>query len=54
MVEGDSLASVAFHEYGNPTMWRALAEANGIDDPLRVRPGTRLLVPRPDEAVQMS
>jgi nucleoid-associated protein YgaU len=54
MVEGDTLASVAYREYGNPTLWRALADANGIDDPLRVRPGTRLLVPRPDEAGKTS
>lgn len=45
MVEGDSLASVAFAEYGDPTMWRPLAAFNGIDDPLRVPPGTQLLLP---------
>jgi hypothetical protein len=54
MVQGDSLASVAYREYGDPTMWRALADVNRIDDPLRVRPGTRLLIPRPDEAVRLS
>lgn len=45
MVEGDSLASVAYSEYGDPTLWRALAAYNRIDDPLRVRPGTQLLLP---------
>lgn len=45
MVDGDTLASVAFAEYGDPSMWRLLAAYNGIDDPLRVPPGTRLLLP---------
>lgn len=45
MVEGDTLASVAYKEYRNPNRWRALAEANGIDDPMRVKPGTVLMVP---------
>jgi hypothetical protein len=50
VVAGDTLASIAYQEYGAPDMWRALAAANGIDDPLRVRPGQRLLVPAPEEA----
>jgi nucleoid-associated protein YgaU len=50
MVEGDSLASVAHREYGSPARWRALAVANGIDDPMRVRPGTVLIVPDQREA----
>jgi hypothetical protein len=45
VVSGDSLASVAYAEYGDPTRWRVLAETNGIDDPLRLRPGTLLHVP---------
>lgn len=45
MVAGDTLASVAFHEYRNTARWRELAEANGIDDPMRVPVGTVLLVP---------
>lgn len=45
MVAGDSLASVAFQEYGDPTQWRRLAEYNGIDDPLRIPLDTVLLVP---------
>jgi len=42
---GDTLHSVSYTEYGSPTHWRALAEANGIDDPLRLSPGTTLLIP---------
>jgi Contractile injection system tube protein/LysM domain len=45
VVAGDSLASIAYREYGDPNGWRRLAEANGIDDPLRVRDGAVLHVP---------
>jgi hypothetical protein len=44
-VEGDTLQAVAFREYGNAAMWRDVAEANGVDDPMRLRPGTSLLLP---------
>ena len=33
-------ASIAHDAYGDATRWRAIAEANGIDDPLRLRRGT--------------
>uniref|UniRef100_UPI0036F1D924 LysM peptidoglycan-binding domain-containing protein n=1 Tax=Fodinicola feengrottensis TaxID=435914 RepID=UPI0036F1D924 len=42
---GDTLASVAYSAYGNPELWRDLAEANNIDNPMALRPGTRLLIP---------
>jgi nucleoid-associated protein YgaU len=45
LVEGDSLASLAYREYGDPALWRLLAEVNDIDDPARLRPGTTLVVP---------
>ncbi len=45
LVAGDSLASLAHQEYGDPTRWRELAVANGLDDPMAVRPGDVLLVP---------
>jgi nucleoid-associated protein YgaU len=48
-IAGDSLASVAFAEYGDPTAWRAVAAFNEIDDPLRVPTGTVLLLPTPEE-----
>jgi nucleoid-associated protein YgaU len=51
VVAGDTLPSVAFHAYGDPNLWRAVAEANGIDDPMRLRAGTRLLLPALDELV---
>jgi hypothetical protein len=54
MVAGDTLASVAYAEYRKPSLWRALAEANAIDDPLRVPPGTVLLVPPAVEAARLA
>ncbi|HEV7760484.1 MAG TPA: hypothetical protein VGO78_15885 [Acidimicrobiales bacterium] len=45
LVAGDTLASIAYAEYGDPARWRHLAEANGIDDPLRVRAGAVVHVP---------
>jgi nucleoid-associated protein YgaU len=53
-VEGDTLASIAFQEYEDPTKWRAVAEANKIDDPMRIKPGTVLTVPDRREAENMS
>ena len=47
MRAGDTLASVAYAEYGDPTRWRDLAEINDIDDPTRVPAGLSLLVPPP-------
>lgn len=45
---GDSLQSIAFQTYGDATKWRTIAEANQIDDPLRIRRGTSLTIPRLD------
>lgn len=45
VVGGDSLESLAHSEYGDPTAWRIIAQANGIDDPLRIPVGTLLLIP---------
>lgn len=45
VISGQSLPAIATTGYGAPGDWRALAYANGIDDPLRVRPGTLLYLP---------
>ncbi|MGY1456392.1 CIS tube protein [Streptomyces sp. SS8] len=45
VVAGDSLALLAWREYGDATAWRTIAEANGIDDPMALVPGTELVVP---------
>jgi nucleoid-associated protein YgaU len=48
-VDGDTLASMAFAEYGDPGKWRALAAYNGIDDPLRIARGALVLLPSPED-----
>jgi nucleoid-associated protein YgaU len=42
---GDTLSSIAAKEYGDPKNWRPIAEANGLDDPLSLRPGQLLSIP---------
>ncbi len=54
VVQGDTLASIAFKEYQDPNKWRALAEANKIDDPMRLKEGTVLIVPERREAENLS
>lgn len=49
VVAGDSLASLAWREYGDPTVWRVIAQANDIDDPMRLRIGQALLLPAVNE-----
>jgi nucleoid-associated protein YgaU len=44
--QGESLAAVARRHYDSPREWRAVAEANGIDDPRRLDAGVFLRVPR--------
>lgn len=52
VVAGDSLPQLAWREYGDATAWRVIAEANEIDDPLVLVPGTELLVPGTVEATE--
>lgn len=47
VVAGDTLASLAWREYGDATAWRAIARANDIDDPMRLQTGQELLIPAP-------
>jgi hypothetical protein len=42
---GDTLQGIAGKEYGDPGLWRPIAKANDIDNPLTVRPGTSLRIP---------
>ena len=42
---GDTLQGIASREYDNPGEWRRIADANGLDDPMALEPGSRLLVP---------
>ena len=49
VIAGESLAGIATARYGSPARWRELAECNGLEDPLRVRPGDRVYLPAPGE-----
>jgi LysM repeat protein len=46
VTRGDTLHAIAAQEYGDPALWREIARANAILDPLRLRPGDVLVVPR--------
>jgi hypothetical protein len=43
--EGETLAHIAHEVYGDPRMWRTIAEANGIRRPRFIEPGTPLWIP---------
>ncbi|MEU2333239.1 LysM peptidoglycan-binding domain-containing protein [Streptomyces sp. NPDC006654] len=49
VVAGDSLQALAWREYGDASAWRAIADANGIDDPNRLPTGTELVLPAAEE-----
>jgi|KBSMisStaDraftv2_1062788.scaffolds.fasta_scaffold06341_8 hypothetical protein len=42
---GDRIDIIAAEEYGDPGKWRPIADANNLDDPCRLRPGARLVIP---------
>ena len=46
--DGDSLPSIAYEAYGDATVWRSIADANGIENPLHLRRGRALSLPRLD------
>ena len=43
--QGDTLWLIASEEYGDPNLWRAIAQANKIYDPVSIEPGTDLVIP---------
>jgi nucleoid-associated protein YgaU len=45
---GETLDRIAALYYGDPARWRVLADANRVDDPLRLAVGTDLAVPEPE------
>ncbi|MEV3970140.1 LysM peptidoglycan-binding domain-containing protein [Streptomyces sp. NPDC050698] len=45
VVEGDTLSGLAGAYLGDPALWREIARANAIVDPLHLAPNTRLVVP---------
>jgi nucleoid-associated protein YgaU len=42
---GDTLARIAADKYDDATAWRAIADHNKLDDPLRLKPGAILEIP---------
>jgi hypothetical protein len=53
LTEGETLQALAYRELGKATRWRAIAELNDIDDPMRVEAGMTLIMPtRADAAKQ--
>lgn len=49
VLTGDTLASIAWREYGDPELWRGIAIANRIDDPMRLRAGSSVLIPSAED-----
>ncbi len=45
---GETLDRISARYYGDATRWRMLASANGLEDPLALRPGTVIDIPRLD------
>lgn len=43
--EGDTLAWIAYKEYGDPHRWRAIADANRLTNVRRLTPGMHLEIP---------
>lgn len=41
----DTLAGIAYDEYGDPTRWRRIADDNHLEDPLDLHPGQVLSIP---------
>jgi hypothetical protein len=44
--EADTITAIAYREYTDDRRWRLIADANGVTDPLALRPGQILRVPR--------
>lgn len=50
VLPGETLDRISARYYGDATRWRVLASANGLEDPLSIRPGAVLAIPRLDES----
>lgn len=46
LAQGEHLWMLAAEEYEDPGAWRAIAEANGIDNPRLVKTGRNMIIPR--------
>lgn len=46
--EGEFLDWIAFEEYGDPNLWRFIAETNNLENPMKLIPGQMLFItPKP-------
>lgn len=45
---GDTISNIAYEEYGDAAKWRPIAEANGLQNPLKLTTGRLLLIPALD------
>jgi nucleoid-associated protein YgaU len=45
VVQGQTVSGIATQIYGDPSRWRGIARANGIEDPFHPVTGQRLVVP---------
>ena len=45
VLRGETLSHIAWTMYGDPRAWRAIADANALDNPRRIAPGQVLSVP---------
>ncbi len=46
--QGERIDTLAYREYRSCGRWRDIAEANGLDNPLDLRPGQILVIPQSD------
>lgn len=49
---GETLDRLAARYYGDSGAWRLIAQANAVVDPLRLRPGTMLVIPKAQGATR--
>ena len=45
MTQGESLWNMSNRAYGDPGLWRVIADANDIDDPREIEIGKDLVIP---------
>ena len=43
--QGETLSSIAQDEYGDPSLWRPIAQVNGLHNPRSLQPGQVLTIP---------
>jgi len=42
--EGETIDWIAYDEYGDPALWRLVADINGLEDPMRLKAGQALAI----------